>query len=148
MSAVTGASYYADVRWTGEHRGQLRCGNGPMLDFSPPPDAHGYENTLTPEDAFVGAVNMCVMLVFVWACERFNVRLVSYECAGEGTKVVALDRTETFDRVVLRPRIVARGAEAERTRVERALQSARKYSLVASSITSELVVEPEIKMVA
>jgi hypothetical protein len=28
--------------------------------------------------------------------------------------------------------------------VERALESARKYSLVANSITSDLVIEPEI----
>jgi hypothetical protein len=69
---------------------------------------------------------------------------VSYECAGEGTKVIALDRTETFERVVLRPRIVVKGSEDERKRVERALESARKYSLVANSITSDLVIEPEI----
>jgi len=148
VSAPRTASYSADVRWTGEHRGELRCGNGPVLPFSAPPDAHGHENVLTPEDAFVGALNMCVMLMFLWACERFHVSLLSYECAGQGTKVVALDRTETFERVVLRPRIAARGAEVERKRIERALQSAQKYSLVASSITSELVMEPEIQMVA
>jgi len=148
MSALTTATYSADVRWTGEHRGELRCGNGPVLPFSAPPDAHGHENVLTPEDAFVGALNMCVMLMFLWACERFHVSLLGYECAGEGTKVIDLDRTEAFVRVVLRPRIAARGAEVERKRIERALQSAQKYSLVASSITSELVVEPEIQMVA
>jgi organic hydroperoxide reductase OsmC/OhrA len=119
-----------------------------VLPFSAPPDAHGHENVLTPEDAFVGALNMCVMLMFLWACERFRVPLISYECAGEGTKVIDLDRTEAFVRVVLRPRIVAQGPEAERRRIERALQSAQKYSLVARSITSELVVEPEIQMVA
>jgi len=53
-----------------------------------------------------------------------------------------LDRTETFTRVVLQPRIVARGDVHKR--IERALQSAQKYSLVAHSITSELVIEPEI----
>ena len=148
MSALRTATYSADVRWTGGHSGQLRCGNGPELPFSAPPDAHGQENTLTPEDAFVGAVNMCVMLMFLWACERFHVSLLSYECAGEGTKVIDLDRTEAFVRVVLRPRIAARGSEVERKRIERALQSAQKYSLVARSITSELVVEPEIVMVA
>jgi organic hydroperoxide reductase OsmC/OhrA len=147
MSALTTATYSADVRWTGGHWGQLRCGNGPALPFSAPPDAHGHEDVLTPEDAFVGAINMCVMLMFLWACERLHLRLVSYECAGEGTKVIDLDRTETFVRVVLRPKIVAQGPEAERRRVERALQSAQKYSLVANSITSELVVDPEIVMV-
>jgi len=148
MSALKTASYSADVRWTGGHWGQLSCGNGPSLPFSAPPDAHGHENTLTPEDAFVGAVNMCVMLMFLWACERFHISLLSYECAGEGTKVIDLDHTESFVRMVLRPRIAARGTDAERKRIERALQSAQKYSLVAKSITSDLVIEPEIMMVA
>jgi organic hydroperoxide reductase OsmC/OhrA len=128
----------------GEHWGELRCGNGPTLAFSAPPDVQGHEGVLTPEDAFVAAVNMCVMLMFVWACERLRLDLVSYECHAEGTKVVALDRTERFERVVLRPRVVVRGAD--RKRLERAFQWAAKYSLVANSITSTFVMEPDIVM--
>jgi organic hydroperoxide reductase OsmC/OhrA len=138
------STYHTDVRWTGEHWGELKCGNGPTLPFSAPPDAQGHEGVLTPEDAFVAAVNTCVMLMFIWACERLRLDLVSYECHAEGTKVVALDRTETFERVVLRPRITVRGAD--RKRLERALEWAHKYSLVANSITSTFVMEPEIEI--
>ncbi len=134
--------YHTDVTWKGEHRGQITMGNGPVLDFSAPPDAHGHEGVLTPEDAFVAAVNTCIMMMFLWACERFKIDLVSYDCRAEGFKQIALDRTETFTRVVLRPRVVVRGGE--RRPIERALQSAQKYSLVAHSITSRLEVEPEI----
>jgi organic hydroperoxide reductase OsmC/OhrA len=134
--------YHTDVTWKGEHLGEVRMGNGPVMDFSAPPDAHGHEGVLTPEDAFVAAVNTCVMMMFLWSCERFKIDLVSYDCRAEGTKQIALDRTETFTRVVLRPRIVVRGDS--RKRIERALESAQKYSLVAHSITSELAVEPEI----
>ena len=141
---MAASTYHTDVRWTGEHWGELKCGNGPTLPFSAPPDARGHEGVLTPEDAFVAAVNTCVMLMFIWACERLRLDLVSYECHAEGTKVVALDRTETFERVVLRPRIVVRGAD--RKRLERALEWAHKYSLVANSITSAFVVEPEIEI--
>jgi len=117
-------------------------GNGPVMDFLAPPDAHGHAGVLTPEDAFVAAVNTCIMVMFLWACERFKIDLVSYDCHAEGTKRIALDRTETFTHVILRPRIVVRGDS--RKRIERALQSAQKYSLVARSITSDLAVEPEI----
>ncbi len=141
---MAASTYHTDVRWTGEHWGELKCGNGPTLPFSAPPDAQGHEGVLTPEDAFVAAVNTCVMLMFIWACERLRLDLVSYECHAEGTKVVALDRTETFERVVLRPRVVVRGAD--RKRLERALEWAHKYSLVANSITSTFVMEPEIEI--
>jgi len=145
------ATYYTTVQWKGEHRGHIRMGNGPEMDFSAPPDAHGYAGLLTPEDAFVAAVNTCVMLMFIWSAERFTLELVSFECHAEGTKLIELDRTETFTQIILRPRIVVRTDAAEREgtlkRLQRALDSAVKYSLVANSIKSKLVLEPEIETV-
>jgi organic hydroperoxide reductase OsmC/OhrA len=136
------------VIWTGGHKGRLKLGNGPEMDFSAPPASHGEAGVLTPEDAFVGAVNTCVMLMFVWAAERFRLDLVSYECRAEGTKTMELDRTEIFTKIVLRPRVVVRaGSDAEEAvekRVRRALGSAQKFSLVANSVKSEVVVEPDI----
>jgi len=136
------------VTWTGGHRGHLKLGNGPEMDFSAPPASHGEAGVLTPEDAFVGAVNTCVMLMFIWAAERFRLDLASFECRAEGTKLIELDRTETFTRVVLKPRIVVRAGnelpDAVEKRVRRALASAQKYSLVANSVKSEVIIEPEI----
>ena len=130
------ATYQTTVRWKGEHRGHIRMGNGPEMDFSAPPDAHGYTGVLTPEDAFVAAVNTCVMMMFIWSAERFKLELVSFECRAEGTKLIELDRTETFTQVTLRPRIVVRldaeTREGTLKRVRRALDSAVKYSLVAN----------------
>lgn len=145
------AIYTTTVEWKGKHRGHIRMGNGPEMDFSAPPDAHGHAGVLTPEDAFVAAVNTCVMMMFIWSAERFKLELVKYECRAEGTKLVELDRTETFTQVTLRPRIVVRTDTASREstlkRLQRALDSAVKYSLVANSIKSKLVLEPEIETV-
>jgi organic hydroperoxide reductase OsmC/OhrA len=142
------ATYHTTVRWTGGNRGHLALGNGPELDFAPPPDAGGPAGLVTPEDAFVAAVNSCVMLMFIWAAERFKLKLQSYECRTEGTKLIELDRTERFTRLCFRPRIrVAAGDEPPavvEVRTRKALAAAQKYSLVASSVRSELVVEPEI----
>ena len=136
------AVYTTVVQWLGGRRGHIRMGNGPELDFSAPPDAHGEAGTLTPEDAFVASVNTCIHMMFIWSCERLKVDLVSYDCVGEGYKRIFLDQTEEFERVVLRPRIVVRGtAEA---RVRRALESAQKYSLVAASVRCPVEIEPEI----
>ncbi len=142
------ATYHATVRWLGEHWGHVAMGHGPEMKFSAPPDAQGHEGVLTPEDAFVAASNTCVMLMFIWAAERFKLKLLSYECRTEGTKMVELDRTEIFTRLHFRPVIrVAAGGEprdAVEARVRRALAAAEKYSLVANSVKSAIAVEPEI----
>ena len=145
------ATYNTTVTWKGEHWGHLKMGNGPQYIFSAPPDAEGHEGVLTPEDAFVASVNTCVMLMFIWATERFKLELLSYECYGEGTKLVELDRTEIFTDICLRPqiRVAANGSDPAvvEARVRRALQAAQKYSLLANSIKGDVLVEAEIAVI-
>jgi len=142
------AVYHTDVSWIGAHWGHLVMGNGPEMDFSAPPDAQGHAGVFTPEDAFVAAANTCIMMMFIWAAERFKLNLISYECRAEGTKLIELDRTEIFSHLRLWPhiRVTAEGEEPDRVerRVRKALQAAQKYSLVANSIKSEVIIEPTI----
>ena len=142
------ATYHTTVRWTGEHWGHLVMGNGPEMKFSAPPDAQGHAGVFTPEDAFVAAANTCVMLMFIWTSERFKLKLLSYECRTEGTKLIELDKTEIFTRLHFRPkiRVSANGEPKNKieARVRRALESAQKYSLVANSVKSEILVKPDI----
>jgi len=142
------ATYSTTVRWEGEHWGHLTMGNGPEMKFSAPPEAHGHAGVLTPEDAFVAAANTCIMMMFIWATERFKLKLLSYECRTEGTKLIELDRTEIFTRLRFQPRIRISAAGEPRATIEarfkRALQAAQKYSLVANSVKSEIVMEEEL----
>ena len=145
------ATYHATVRWTGEHWGHVEMGNGTEMKFSAPPDAQGHAGVLTPEDAFVAAANSCVMMMFLWATERFRLKLLSFECRAEGTKLIELDRKEIFTRLHFRPVIrIACGEESRETveaRTRKALEAAQKYSLVANSVKSEIVMDPDISVV-
>ncbi len=145
------AVYTTTVSWKGEHWGHIVMGNGPEMDFSAPPDAQGHPGVFTPEDAFVAATNTCIMMMFIWATERYKLKLLSFTCRSEGTKLIELDRTEIFTHLRLYPvsHISAAGEkrEAVLARTQRALQSARKYSLVANSVKSEITIEPTIKIV-
>jgi organic hydroperoxide reductase OsmC/OhrA len=146
------ATYRTRATWKGGHWGHIQMGNGPEMDFSAPPDAHGHAGVFTPEDAFVAAVNTCITMMFLWTAERFKLDLVSYECDAEGTKLIGLDQTENFTSVTLRPRIVLRARVEEKSSVEkrarRALESAQKYSLVANSIKSEIRVDPVVEIIS
>jgi len=139
------------VNWTGGHWGHLVLGNGPEMDFSAPPDAQGHAGVFTPEDGFVASANTCVMLMFIWAVERYKLNLLSYECRVEGTKLIELDRTEIFTHLRFWPVIrIAAGEEDPaivRSRALKALRSAQKYSLIANSVKSEIIIEPQIEIV-
>jgi organic hydroperoxide reductase OsmC/OhrA len=145
------AVYHTTVNWKGSHWGHIVMGNGPEMPFSAPPDAQGHPDVFTPEDAFVAAINTCVMMMFIWATERYKLDLQSYECRAEGTKLIELDRTEIFTEVKLWPQIwvAANGAKPDviEKRIHKALQSAQKYSLVANSVKSDIVIEPTIEVI-
>ena len=113
------AMYHTTVHWTRRAQGHLVMGNGPEMDFSAPPDAHGYEGIFTPEDAFVAAANTCVMMMFLWATERFKLKLLGYECRTEGTKLIELDRTEIFSRLHFARGFAWRRAASRRRRSRR-----------------------------
>ena len=145
------AIYQTSVVWKGEHWGHIEMGNGPKMDFSAPPDAQGHPGVLTPEDAFVAAVNTCIMMMFLWSCERLKLELLSYECQAEGIKIIELDHTEIFSEINLFPqiRVVAKDEAigSIEARIGRALKSAQKYSLVANSIKSQITIEPTIEII-
>jgi organic hydroperoxide reductase OsmC/OhrA len=145
------AVYNTTVSWKGEHWGHIVMGNGPEMPFSAPPDAEGHAGVLTPEDAYVAAVNSCIMMMFIWAAERFKLDLRAFSCRAEGTKLIQLDRTEIFTGVNLWPQIVVgangQARDAVERRVRRALSAAEKYSLIANSVKSEIIIEPTIEIV-
>ena len=145
------AVYNTTVSWKGEHWGHIVMGNGPEMPFSAPPDAEGHAGVLTPEDAYVAAINSCIMMMFIWAAERFKLDLRAFSCRAEGTKLIQLDRTEIFTGVNLWPQIVVgangQARDAVERRVRRALSTAEKYSLIANSVKSEIIIEPTIEIV-
>ena len=135
-------TYKTKVKWTGERWGKLTLGNGPKMKFTAPPTLYGYPNVMTPEEAFVGAVNMCIQLMFLWVVEKFKIDLLSYECEAEGFAEELLDRTSIFTRIILKPKITVKGVGEER--VKRALKIAQKNSLIAQSVKSKVLIEPRI----
>ena len=138
-------TYINKVTWKGEHLGHTYCGNGTEMDFSAPPALYGHPDMMTPEDAYLMAVNTCLHMMVLWAMERFKLELVSLECTAEGEVEEYIDKTSWFNKVVLHPRIAVRGgSEAV---VKRALEMAKKYSTIAESVKSQIIIKPEIEIV-
>jgi uncharacterized OsmC-like protein len=138
-------TYTNKVVWKGEHLGYTCCGNGTEMDFSAPPALYGHPNMMTPEDAYLMAINTCVHMMVLWTAERFKLELVSLECTAEGEVEEYIDKTSWFKKVVLHPRITVRGSSEGV--VKRMLEMAKKYSTIAESVKSEIIIKPEIEIV-
>lgn len=138
-------TYTNKVVWKGNRKGYTYCQNGTEMDFCAPPGLLGYPDRMTPEDAYMMAVNTCVHMMVIWAAERFKLELVSFECIAEGEVEEHLDRTSWFKKVTLRPHLEVRGSRE--SVVLRALDMACKYSTIAESLKSEIVMEPDIRIV-
>ena len=139
------STYKTNTLWKGGHLGEIACSNGAQMDFSAPVTLYGQPDVITPEDAFVGALNMCFQLMFIWSIEKLKIDLIYYACEAEGFVEELLDRTSTFKKIVLRPKIEVHKSREDKVR--RALKLAEKYSLIAQSIKAEVVIEPEIRFV-
>jgi uncharacterized OsmC-like protein len=138
-------TYTNKVIWKGEHLGHTYCGNGTEMDFSAPPALYGHPDMMTPEDAYLMAINTCVHMMVLWAAERFKLELVSLECTAEGEVEEYIDKTSWFKKVVLHPRITVRGSSEGV--VKRMFELAKKYSTIAESVKSKVAIEPEIEIV-
>ncbi|MCE5329869.1 OsmC family protein [bacterium] len=136
--------YKNNTEWLGEHKGHIKMENGIELDFSAPPSMHGIADVLTPEDSFMAAVNTCYFMMFIWACERFKINLVSLKIEATGKVLENMDKTSIFSEILLKIKITAKDTTEDR--IKSALKSARKYSLVAESIKAEVKIEPEIEI--
>ncbi len=80
--------------------------------------------------------------MFIWATERLKIELISYECEAEGRVLDLLDRTSKFEQVILRPIIKVKAGSIGR--IGKALEWARKYSLVANSITARFLLNQRL----
>lgn len=139
-------SYTTTTTWKSGRIGELQGDNGVQMEFSAPADLYGQPNILTPEDAFVGALNMCFQLMFLWSCEKLKIELLSYTCDCIGVVEEQLDRTSMFKQMMLRPRILVK--DCSKDNVMRAIRLAEKYSLIAKSIIADIHIEPQIHIVS
>lgn len=120
----------------------LESAGVPDLRTAPPLEFDGPGDAWSPEQLLLGAVASCYLLTFRALARASKIEVVSLTIAGEGV-VDRADGVMRFTDIVLRPRLTI-AAGADRARVERALEKAKRGCLVSASLVPEVRVEPEI----
>ena len=109
----------------------LAGGRRPDLVGGPPPEFDGRAEWWSPEHLLLSAAGLCLMTTFQAFAARAGLGVAGYESRVEGT----LDKTSTgLAFTSIRIAVDLQVAEADRTRAEQLLQSAKRHCIVANAL--------------
>lgn len=115
------------------------------LELSSDPAFRGDPALLNPEQLLVIAAASCQLLSFLAVAARARIDVVDYEDDAEG-EMPEDDRPMRITRITLRPRItIRRGVDDDRIR--HLVEVAHRECFIASSLNTDVVVEPEVVVV-
>ena len=121
---------------------KLETQNGLTIDFSKPPEYRGMNGTMTPEDAFVGAIIMCLACTFDSYASKMRLKVSGFESEGTGT-VDRKDGVQMFTEMSVHVRITI-PPETSKESVQKAIDLARQNCLVAASLRTPVGYDTEI----
>lgn len=130
------------VDYQGAYPAKMDCQNGASVQYSAPAELGGMRGPMTPEDAFVGAANMCFQIVFRSVSEGLGMKLSSYRCRAVGD-LQTVDGFKKFVKITLYPEM----RFAEGSRVEnllKAIDGTKKRCLVTNSMGSTVEVVTKV----
>jgi organic hydroperoxide reductase OsmC/OhrA len=133
--------YRCRLAWSGS-TGE---GYGAYLRLSSDPAFGGDPRLLDPEQLLLVAASSCQLLSFLAIAARARIDVVAYEDEAEA-EMPEDEKPMRITRIVLRPRITARG-DADEERLRRYVKLAHEHCFIANSLNSELVIEPAIEIV-
>jgi peroxiredoxin-like protein len=139
----TNYEYTTVACWTSGRGGIMKAESIEQpIKFSSPPEFLGQSGVWTPEHFLVAAVAGCFVSTFAAMAEMSKLELQSFEVSATGS----LEKIEgglRFNRMIIRPEVVVY-RDADRARALRLLEKAEHSCLIARSLRSEIVLEPEV----
>jgi organic hydroperoxide reductase OsmC/OhrA len=130
------------VVWSEKFPGRIHCQNGQVIEYSAPEEMKGLRGPLTPEDAFVGAANMCFQIVFLDVSNDLGMKLLEYKCRAVGDLEV-VEGIRKFVKIRLFPEM--RFSPGSKTsNLDKAISVTKRKCLVTNSMDLELEVTPKV----
>ena len=137
-------TYRTNTSWTEGKSGTLASEAKPTLKITSPPEFRGEAGMWTPEDMFVGAVEVCHMVTFLTFAAKKEIPVISYKSRANGV-LEYVEGDYRFTRIVIFPTIVVANS-ADETVVHETLRQTQRHCLVTNSIASIVEVNPTLIM--
>ena len=139
--------YEVKVDWQRDRKGLM---SSPVLNeelavATPPEFPKGMPGIWSPEHLLVAAVNSCLMTTFLAIAENFKFDFINFESNASG-KLEKVDGKFMISEITLSP-VLTITADADQEKAMRILQKSEAACLISNSIKSEIVFQPELKIV-
>ena len=139
--------YEVKVDWQSDRKGLM---SSPVLNeelavATPPEFPKGMPGIWSPEHLLVAAVNSCLMTTFLAIAENFKFDFIDFESNASG-KLEKVDGKFMISEITLSP-VLTITADADQEKAMRILQKSEAACLISNSIKSEIVFQPELKIV-
>ncbi len=136
--------YETELSWLMLRAGMLESKDKPELRVSSPPEFHGESGVWTPEDLYVGAINVCTMSTFLAYAEKKKLKLLSYESKAVGVLEFSGGKY-WITRVEITPIIEVASIEAA-AMAEQLLFEAHDNCFLSNSVKTIVAVKPHINV--
>jgi len=135
-------NFETTVVWKEKFPGKVLCQNGQVIDYSPPAELQGMRGPLTPEDAFVGAANMCFQIVFEYVSRDLGMKLLEYSCKAVGDLEI-VEGLKKFVKITLYPEMKF-APSSKMANLDKAISVTKRKCLVTNSMDLEVEIVPKV----
>lgn len=122
--------YETKLAWLENKKGLIETSNGIKLNCTPCPEFEGEKSCLTPTDALLMSVNICIFTTFLELTSKFRINPKSYNCQTFGE--VEVNENPRFTNIIIKPVIEVEKKDLKKT--EKAIIMSKKYCLVTNSL--------------
>lgn len=136
--------YNLDLTWVGDRKGTISSPDfqSTIEVVTPPEFDKGIAGFWSPEHLFTAAVQSCFMTTFLAIAEYSKLEFIKFSCSAEGI-LEKIDGKFLMTEIILKPVIEISNVE-DTSKMERIILKSEAACLISNSITSKVVLQPQI----
>ncbi len=129
------------LRWKSGYQATMSFGDKANFEFATPPEFHGPEGFISPEELFVSSAHACVLTTFIAMTKKAGINILSYESSAEGT-LEKVGGQRMFTRIVVKPMIKTDG---DKGTVREIVEHVERGALVINSMNTVVTIDAIIE---
>ena len=128
------------LKWKDKYQASMFFGDKANFEFATPPEFHGPDGFISPEELFVASANACSLTTFIAKALKAGINLISYESSAEGI-LEKVDGQLMFTQITIKSRLKT---DSDKEKVKKIVEQVEQGALVFNSMKTNITIEATI----